>query len=151
MTSTMNKRKRPLSHRPLVNFPKDDNFLYSDPKFMNDELWKRKYNLTKLHERWKRKAQINFLDIDFKFGIPKHKKKAQSLYDFNKNKMNQSQQKIINLYSSIFYRKREKKYYDKYDDKISYYLNNKNPWNIGTVIDKHRSDDYAPNLKKKKY
>ena len=65
-------RKRPLSQNPLLHFSQEDNFLYSNPIFMNDELWKRKYNLRKLHEKWKRKEKINFSNIELKFGSSKN-------------------------------------------------------------------------------
>ena len=65
-------RKRPLSQNPLLHFSQEDNFLYSNPIFMNNELWKRKYNLRKLHEKWKRKEKINFSNIDIKFGSSKY-------------------------------------------------------------------------------
>ena len=66
------RRKRPLSQNPLLNFSQEDHFLYSNPIFMNDELWKRKYNLRKLHEKWKRKEKINFSNIELKFGSSKY-------------------------------------------------------------------------------
>ena len=65
------EHKRPLSHNPLLNFSQNEHFLYSNPKFMNDELWKRKFNLRNLHKKWSRKVQTNFLDIDIKFPISK--------------------------------------------------------------------------------
>lgn len=30
------QKKRPLSHNPLINFSYEENFLYFNPKFMNE-------------------------------------------------------------------------------------------------------------------
>ena len=76
-------RKRPLSQIPLLNFSQEDHFLYSNPIFMNDELWKRKYNLRKLHEKWKRKEKVNFSNIDLKFGSCKNNIVNKNIYKAN--------------------------------------------------------------------
>jgi len=139
MNKKEKQKKRPLSHNPLLNFSHDDNFLYSDPKFMNEELWKRKYNLRKLHQKWERKVKTNFLNIDLKFGRSKNKN----------NKLNQIIYRdhiLINKYNipklAPLSPSNNKKAIntiigdDKYNDKISYYLSHKNPWNNGVSVDK---------------
>ena len=139
MNKKEKQKKRPLSHNPLLNFSHDDNFLYSDPKFMNEELWKRKYNLRKLHQKWERKVKTNFLNIDLKFGRSKNKN----------NKLNQIIYRdhiLINKYNipklAPLSPSNNKKAIntiigdDKYNDKISYYLSHNNPWNNGVSVDK---------------
>ena len=127
------KRKRPLSHNPLLNFYHDDNFLYSNPKFMNEELWKRKYNLRKLHEKWKRKLKTNFLNIDHKFDSldNKNNKINKIIYKDNNSIIKDIyNMKNIFCFSPLMKKRQEISLYnnDKYNDKISYYLFNKNPW-----------------------
>ena len=138
------EKKRPLSHNPLLNFPHEENFLYSHPKFTNEELWKRKYNLRKLHEKWKRKVKTNFLNIDLKFGRSQNKNKNINKVIYRDNvliKPHDIPQLIplsptIGNKSSTIRVIKNDKVSDKYNDKISYYLSNKNPWKINTKIDK---------------
>ena len=142
MNERKKSKKRPLSHNPLLNFSQEENFLYSDPKFMNEELWKRKYNLRKLHEKWKRKVKTNFLNIDLKFGRSRDKKNKLNKIIYRDIAIIKSYNipQFIPLSPSIktlsSIRKKEKIDSDKYNDKISYYLSNKNPWNSNTKIDK---------------
>jgi hypothetical protein len=151
----MNKKekpkKRPLSHNPLLNFPHQDNFLYSNPKFMNEELWKRKYNLRKLHEKWERKVKTNFLNIDLKFGPSKNKNNKLNKVIYRDNNIiikphnvplfvplsptNKNKSAITMIENDKY-----DKYSEKYNDKISYYLSNKNPWNSDTRIDAKKND-----------
>ena len=136
-------KKRPLSHNPLLNFSQEENFLYSDPKFMNEELWKRKYNLRKLHEKWERKVKTNFLNIDLKFGRSKNKnnKFNQILYNDNIITKIKNIPQIIPLSPSLKNKSTITSInYDKYNDKISYYLSHKNPWNSKTTIDKNNNN-----------
>ena len=140
MNNKIKTKKRPLSHNPLLNFPHEDNFLYSNPKFMNDKLWKRKFNLRKLHKEWERKGKINFLNIDLKFGTSKKKIK-------NINKIIYKDDMLINpdnipqisfLSPSMKNKSKSLKSMfdnDKYNDKLSYYLSHKNPWNSDVRID----------------
>ena len=158
MNKKEKQKKRPLSHNPLLNFPHQDNFLYSNPKFMNEELWKRKYNLRKLHEKWERKVKTNFLNIDLKFGPSKNKNNKLNKVIYRDNNI------IIKPYnipqfaplsplnknkSTITIMENDKydKYSEKYNDKISYYLSNKNPWNSDTRID-IRKNNNLNNFKK---
>ena len=151
----MNKKekpkKRPLSHNPLLNFPHQDNFLYSNPKFMNEELWTRKYNLRKLHEKWERKVKTNFLNIDLKFGPSKNKINKLNKVIYRDNNIiikphnvplfvplsptNKNKSAITMIENDKY-----DKYSEKYNDKISYYLSNKNPWNSDTRIDAKKND-----------
>ncbi len=131
-------KKRPLSHNPLINFSHEENFLYSNPKFMNEELWRKKYNLKKLHEKWERKVKTNFLNIDLKFGHSKNKNNKLNQVIYNVDMMEKIK-KIPNLIplSPLINNKSTIMYYDKYNDKISYYLSHKNPWNNKTAVDKN--------------
>ena len=131
-------KKRPLSHNPLINFSHEENFLYSNPKFMNEELWRKKYNLKKLHEKWERKVKTNFLSIDLKFGHSKNKNNKLNQVIYNVDMMEKIK-KIPNLIplSPLINNKSTIMYYDKYNDKISYYLSHKNPWNNKTAVDKN--------------
>ena len=143
MNDKIKPKNRPLSHNPLLNFAHDENFLYSNPKFMNEELWKRKYNLRKLHQKWKRKVKTNFLNIDLKFGRSKNKndKLNQIIYKEKVFLKPYIVEQLIPLSPStknkqIFALIDNEKCSDKYNDKISYYLTNKNPWNNRTSIEK---------------
>ena len=148
MNEKIKAKSRPLSHNPLLNFSHDEHFLYSNPKFMNEELWKRKYNLRNLHRKWKRKVKTNFLNIDLKFGRSKNKndKLNQIIYKENDFLKQYNIEKLFPLSPTIKNKsaiilidneKYKDKYNDKYNDKISYYLNNKNPWNNRTSIDRN--------------
>ena len=143
MNDKIKPKNRPLSHNPLLNFAHDENFLYSNPKFMNEELWKRKYNLRKLHQKWKRKVKTNFLNIDLKFGRSKNKndKLNQIIYKENFFLKPYKVEQLIPLSptmknKSIIALIDNEKCSDKYNDKVSYYLTNKNPWNNRTLIEK---------------
>ena len=139
------KRNRPLSHNPLLKFKHDDNFLY-DKKFMNDELWQEKYNLRNLREKWKQKVQTNFLKMDIKFGtLSKNIHKNRVIYHDTVNK--KDLYLIPNSMSLFPYLNKVKsnksfvlKNQDKYNDKISYYLSNKNPWNKQTSLEVNKND-----------
>ena len=145
-------KKRPLSHNPLLNFSHEEDFLYPNPKLMNDELWKKRYNLKTLHEKWQRKVKTNFLNIDIKFGHSRIKSAKLNRVIYNDNmaeKINQLQKKI--LFSPVNNEKSKinKIKYDKYNDKISYYLSNQNPWNNKTSIERNKiNNNIFINLKK---
>ena len=140
------KRKRPLSHKPLLKFHHEENFLY-DPKFMSDEIWREKYNLKNLREKWNQKVKTNFLNMDIKFGssnIKKTEKNKLIYHDLiNKNNLflirNSSLfYPFLNKKPNLFYWPNEK---DKYNDKISYYLSNRNPWNNKTSIEINKDNN----------
>ena len=137
------KRKRPLSHNPLLKFHHDDNFLY-DKKFMNNEIWLQKYNLQNLREKWNQKVQTNFLQMDIKFPTTnKNPEKNKVIYHEPINK--KDLYLIPNSLSFFPYLKKKEQNYengiDKYNDKISYYLSNKNPWNNKTSIEINKDNN----------
>ena len=140
------KRKRPLSHNPLLKFNHDDNFLY-DKKFMNRELWLERFNLKSLREKWNRKVKTNFLQKDIKFGSSSKNPEINKV--IYKDKINQNDFFFIpNSIPFIPFLKSNKTNYslyqnakDKYNDKISYYLSNKNPWNNRTSIEINKDDN----------
>ena len=143
MNKNIKQKKRPLSHNPLLNFSHEENFLYSNPKFMNEELWKRKYNLRKLHEKWKRKVKTNFLNIDLKFGRSPNRAEKINKVIYRDNIIIKPDNLPQTIPLSPTTRKKttitainNDKVSDKYNDKISYYLTNKNPWNNNTSIGK---------------
>ena len=139
------KKKRPLSHRPLLKFEHDDNFLY-DKKFMNKELWLRRFNLKNLRKKWSQKVKTNFLKMDVKFGPSLRSPEINKvLYhdSVNKNDLyliptSLSILSLLKNRKSKFLSYRNFK--DKYDDKTSYYLSNKNPWNNRTSIEVTKED-----------
>jgi hypothetical protein len=113
-------RKRPLSQNPLLHFSQEDHFLYSNPIFMNDELWKRKYNLRKLHEKWKRKEKINFSNIELKFGSSKNNITNKNIH--KKNELYNSS----NIFFSPLNNKKSNINKIKEDIAIKKYLKNSN-------------------------
>ena len=134
------KNKRPLSHKPLLNFQHDDNFLY-DKKFMNEELWQRRFNLKNLRKKWDQKVKTNFLKQDVKFGPSlRNPELNKVLYHDSVNKKDLFSFPTSLSILSLFKYKKSKFLSDqdssnKYNDKISYYLSNKNPWNNRTSLE----------------
>lgn len=145
------KKRRPLSHNPLLKFKREENFIFEN-KFMNDELRLKKYNLKNLRKKWTQKVQTNFLQMDIKFEslskIPeKNKIIYQDLIDkkelyiiprflYNYPYLNKKNQNIL------LYQKAK----DKYDDKISYYLSQRNPWNKQTSIEVNKNNNNPKNF-----
>ena len=141
-------QRRPLSHKPLLTFKKNDEFIMDDPKeFLNDAQWKTKFTLQNLREKWKRKLNTNFNVIDHKFGSFENKQKnvkitteedernSKKLFDIlhgmyfdasdnNDNKEN----KVVENYI-------KKNSKNKYDPKFSYYLSTNNPWNNDVLFE----------------
>ena len=149
----MNKSKsitprRPLSHKPLLNFKKDDDFIMDDPKeFLNDAQWKTKFTLQNLHEKWKRKINTNFNVIDHKFGISFNKPKKIKI---TTEEDERNSKKVFDILHGIHYDgsdnvdDKENKVVEhyiknnsnnKYDPKFSYYLSTKNPWNNNAILE----------------
>ena len=134
------KNKRPLSHKPLLNFQHDDNFLY-DKKFMNEELWLRRFNLKNLRKKWDQKVKTNFLKQDVKFGPSlRNPELNKVLYHDSVNKKDLfSFPTSLSILSLFKYKKSrflsDQDSSNKYNDKISYYLSNKNPWNNRTSLE----------------
>ena len=153
MNKNIKQKKRPLSHNPLLNFSHEENFLYSNPKFMNEELWKRKYNLRKLHEKWKRKVKTNFLNIDLKFGRSPNRAEKINKVIYRDNIIIKPDNLPQAIPLSPIIRKKttisdidKVKVSDKYNDKISYYLTNKNPWNNNTRIGKSNNSIFIKHI-----
>ena len=134
------KNKRPLSHKPLLNFQHDDNFLY-DKKFMNEELWQRRFNLKNLRKKWEQKVKTNFSKQDVKFGPSlRNPELNKVLYHDSVNKKDLfSFPTSLSILSLFKYKKSKflsnQDSSNKYNDKISYYLSNKNPWNNRTSLE----------------
>jgi hypothetical protein len=110
---------------------------------MNEELWKRKYNLRKLHQKWERKVKTNFLNIDLKFGRSPNRAEKINKVIYRDNIIIKPDNLPQTIPLSPTIRKKttitainNDKVSDKYNDKISYYLTNKNPWNNNTSIGK---------------
>ena len=144
------KRKRPLSCTPLLKFKRDENFIF-DEKFMNDKLWLEKYNLKNLRKKWTQKVQTNFLIVDKKFeSSSRNQDKNKIIY---KDKIDEKELFIIPKFLSHypnFNKKRQRillyqKEKDKYNDKISYYLSNKTPWNNQTAIEVNKNNNTDKN------
>ena len=134
------KKRRPLSHNPLLKFKREENFLF-DKKFMNDELRLQKYNLKNLREKWTQKVQTNFLKMDLKFGTStKRADKNKVIYHYTINKGDLFiTPSFLSNSSYLLNKKQNISHYlngnGKYNDKISYYLSNKNPWNNHTCLE----------------
>ena len=114
---------------------------------MNRELWLERFNLKSLREKWNRKVKTNFLQKDIKFGSSSKNPEINKV--IYKDKINQNDFFFIpNSISFIPFLKNNKTNYslyqnakDKYNDKISYYLSNKNPWNNRTSIEINKDNN----------
>ena len=114
---------------------------------MNRELWLERFNLKSLREKWNRKVKTNFLQKDIKFGSSSKNPEINKV--IYKDKINQNDFFFIpNSIPFIPFLKSNKTNYslyqnakDKYNDKISYYLSNKNPWNNRTSIEINKDDN----------
>ena len=145
------KKRRPLSHNPLLKFKREENFIFEN-KFMNDELRLKKYNLKNLHKKWAQKVQTNFLQMDIKFeSSSKNPSKNKIIYQ---DSINKKELYIIPrfLYNNPYLIKKNqnillsKKVKDKYDDKTSYYLSQRNPWNKQTSIEVSKNNNNSKNF-----
>ena len=135
------KIKRPKSHNQLLIFPKDSEYILDNPKeFLKDSQRKEKFSIKALHEKWKRKVNVNFKNIDKKFDS----KKSQPIIRLKTEQDEVQDKQFFDLLHGIYYDKSskgennviklKKKFYDKYDDKNSYYLNTQHPWNNDSVF-----------------
>ena len=145
------KKRRPLSHNQLLKFKREENFIFEN-KFMNDELRLKKYNLKNLHKKWAQKVQTNFLQMDIKFeSSSKNPSKNKIIYQ---DSINKKELYIIPkfLYNNPYLIKKNqnillsKKVKDKYDDKTSYYLSQRNPWNKQTSIEVSKNNNNSKNF-----
>ena len=136
-----NKFKRPLSHKQLLIFPNESEYIMDNPKeYLKDSQRNEKFSLRELHEKWKRKINVNFKNIDKKFDTKKSTsmKRAKTEQDEIQDKQ------FFDMMHGIYYDKSNKEekvkiklkknIHDKYDDKYSYYLNTQNPWNNDCVF-----------------
>ena len=137
-----NKFKMPLNHRQLLIFPNESEYIMDNPKeYLNESQRNEKFSLKKLHEKWKRKLNVNFKNIDKKF----ENKKSISLKRTKTEQEEIHDKEFFDMINGIYYDKSNKRenikiklrknIHDKYDDKYSYYLNNQNPWNNDSVFD----------------
>ena len=137
-----NKFKMPLNHRQLLIFPNESEYIMDNPKeYLNESQRNEKFSLKKLHEKWKRKLNVNFKNIDKKF----ENKKSISLKRTKTEQEEIHDKEFFDMIHGIYYDKSNKRenikiklrknIHDKYDDKYSYYLNNQNPWNNDSVFD----------------
>ena len=139
-----NNFKRPLSHKQLLIFSNESEYLMDNPKeYLKDSQRNEKFSLKELHEKWKRKINVNFKNIDKKFDI----KKSTALKRVKTEQDEIHDKEFFDILHGIYYDNSNKKenikiklklkngIYDKYDDKYSYYLNNQITWNNNSVFD----------------
>ena len=139
-----NNFKRPLSHKQLLIFSNESEYLMDNPKeYLKDSQRNEKFSLKNLHEKWKRKINVNFKNIDKKFDI----KKSTALKRVKTEQDEIHDKEFFDILHGIYYDNSNKKenikiklklkngIYDKYDDKYSYYLNNQITWNNNSVFD----------------
>ena len=147
------KKKRPLSHIQLLVFPNKSEYIMDNPKeFLNGPQRKEKFSLEHLREKWKRKVNVNFKNIDCKFDTKKNK---QISTEYKTEEEERQQKQFFDILHGIHYNgsdyidennKSSKSYLiknrnNKYNDKISYYLTAKNPWNNSSVFDDRDKND----------
>jgi hypothetical protein len=142
------KKRRPLSHIQLLVFPNNSEYIMDNPKeYLKEPQRKEKFSLKNLHEKWKRKGNVNFNPIDYKFDF----KKSPSVKKLHKTEEEEKQQKqFFDILHGIYYdasdyidnkeNKSQKSYIknnnkSKYNSKNSYYLTAKTPWNNNSVFD----------------
>ena len=139
-----NNFKRPLSHKQLLIFSNESEYLMDNPKeYLKDSQRNEKFSLKNLHEKWKRKINVNFKNIDKKFDI----KKSTTLKRVKTEQDEIHDKEFFDILHGIYYDNSNKRenikiklklkngIYDKYDDKYSYYLNNQITWNNNSVFD----------------
>ena len=139
-----NNFKRPLSHKQLLIFSNESEYLMDNPKeYLKDSQRNEKFSLKELHEKWKRKINVNFKNIDKKFDI----KKSTTLKRVKTEQDEIHDKEFFDILHGIYYDNSNKRenikiklklkngIYDKYDDKYSYYLNNQITWNNNSVFD----------------
>lgn len=136
------KMKRPTSHKQLLIFPNNSEYIMDNPKeFLKEPQRKEKFSIKELHEKWKRKVNVNFKNIDKKFDT----KKSQTMRRIKTEQDEIQDKQFFEIMHGIYYDKSgkretdkiklKKNIYDKYNDKNSYYLSTQNPWNNDSVFD----------------
>ena len=145
--SQKHKYKRPISHSQLLIFPNNSEYIMDDPKeYLKEPQRNKKFSIKELHQKWKRKGNVNFKKIDKKFDTKKipQMKRIKTEVEEKQNKQ------FFDLTHGIYYEKKANKEntnnillqnfknkaikYDKYNDKYSYYLNTDHPWNSESVF-----------------
>ena len=136
------KMKRPTSHKQLLIFPNNSEYIMDNPKeFLKEPQRREKFSIKELHEKWKRKVNVNFKNIDKKFDT----KKSQTMRRIKTEQDEIQDKQFFEIMHGIYYDKSgkretdkiklKKNIYDKYNDKNSYYLSTQNPWNNDSVFD----------------
>ena len=137
-----NRIQRPKSHKQLLIFQKDSEYIMDNPnEYLKDSQRNIKFTIKDLHEKWKRKVNVNFKNIDKKFDT----KKRQPMRRVKTEQEEIQDKQNFDLIHGLYYDKSmkgdnnikqmRKNFYDKYDNKNSYYLNTQNPWNNNSVFD----------------
>ena len=140
--SQKHKIKRPKSHNQLLIFQHDSQYILDNPEeYLKEPQRKNKFSIHILHEKWKRKVNVNFKNIDKKFDT----KKSQPMKRLKTEQDEIQDKEFFDLLHGIYFdnsTKREnniiklkENYYDKYNNKNSYYLNTQNPWNNSSIFD----------------
>ena len=149
--SKENQARRSASHTQLLVFPKNSEYIMDNPKeYLKDKTRKEKFSLENLHEKWKRKGKVNFKKIEYKFDT---KRIRPILTEYKTEEEERQQKQFFDILHGIYYNaseynendkdndnennKSKKNFYinNKYNNKHSYYLTTKNPWNHNSVFD----------------
>ena len=139
---------RSAKHIQLLVLPKNSEYIMDDPReYLKDKYRNEKFSLKNLHEKWKRKGIVNFRKIDCKFDT---KKRRPILKDHKSEEEERRQKQFFDILHGIHYNSSE--YNDneknkssdnyikinnnnKYNNKRSYYLNTRIPWNNNSVFE----------------
>ena len=153
-------KNRSASHTQLLVFPNNSEYIMDDPKeYLKDKTRKEKFSLEALHEKWKRKGNVNFKNIDSKFDA----KRVRPVLTEHKTEEDERKQKqFFDILHGIHYNSSENDEIEnnkstknfilnnmnnKYNDKKSYYLNTKIPWNNNSVFDNKDRNDLNKKIK----
>ena len=142
------KKKRPLSHIPLLVLPNNSEYIMDNPKeCLKEPQRKVKFSLANLHEKWKRKGVVSFNRIDYKFGERSYRPIKT---EYKTEEEEKQQKQFFDVLHGIHYESSEiidsnnnksRKNYlkniskSKYNSKNSYYLTTKTPWNSNSIFD----------------
>ena len=157
------QKNRSSSHIQLLVFPKNSDYIMDDPKefLKKDKVRQEKFSLENLHEKWTRKGIVNFKKIDCKFEI---KQTRPVLTEYKTEKEERQQKQFFDILHGIHYNpsdynedennnKSVNKFIinnrnNKFDNKHSYYLTTKNPWNNNSVFEDKDRNDIDKKIKK---
>ena len=142
------KKKRPLSHIPLLVLPNNSEYIMDNPKECLKEPQRAvKFSLANLREKWKRKGVVSFNRIDYKFGERSYRPIKT---EYRTEKEEKQQKQFFDVLHGIHYEaseiidrnnnKSRENYIknnsnSKYNSKNSYYLTTKTPWNSNVIFD----------------